>query len=80
MNPTSILISDFDQLDNIQSNNMPRFLISDELDLNSHTSNLFFDPLGKKREVSNSLEKLIKEDKLRDNTNDADKDKNRILS
>jgi len=84
MNPTSILISDYDQLDpnyiQCNHNNMPRFLISDELDLNSSTSNLFFDPLGKKREVSNSLEKLIKEDKQRDVINEQDKDKHRMLS
>lgn len=59
---------------------MPRFLISDELDLNSSDSNLFFNPLGKKREVSNSLEKLMKEEKQRDATSEFDKEKQKLLS
>lgn len=58
---------------------MPRFLISDEFDLNTSTSNLFFDPLGKKREASNSLEKLAKEDNPpKDTSNPSDRCK--ILS
>jgi len=76
MNPTSILIPD---LSRGESNNMPRFLLSDEMDLFSSSNNLFFDPISKKREVSNSLEKIANDKFNKDSNSENEKEK-KILS